>query len=125
MRPAVATDYLDSRRPVYRVYYPTSQGLAQSLSKMVADFGLACGFEDLPRDTRRLAQAAVKALGQKIERASGHRLASDCQLHVLGSLFFGPKAHSSLDGLSIKARSIPLRCRWCAMWQDKWFWMPY
>lgn len=88
VRPAVATDYLDSRRPVYRVYYPTSQGLAQSLSKMVADFGLACGFEDLPRDTRRLAQAAVKALGQKIERTSGHRLASDCQLHVLGSLFF-------------------------------------
>ena len=91
VRPAVATDYLDSRRPVYRVYYPTTQGLRQSLTRMVADFGLACGFEDLPRDVRLLARAGCRALATMIERTSGHRLSSDCQLHVLGSLFFRNK----------------------------------
>jgi len=88
VRPAVATDYLDSARPVYRVYYPTESGWRMSLTKMLADFGLACGFEDLPRDTRRLARAAVSDLRTRLERTSGHRLASDCQVHVLGSLFF-------------------------------------
>lgn len=107
VRPAVATDYLDSQRPVYRVYYPTSQGLRQSLSKMVADFGLACGFEDLPRDTRRLAQAAVMALGKKIERTSGHRLASDCQLHVLGSLFFRTKSAFIIGRLINQGKVYP------------------
>lgn len=92
VRPAVATDYLDSRRPVYRVYYPTTQGLRQSLTKMMADFGLACGFADLPRDVRELARAGCRYLARVIKRTSGHRLASDCQLHVLGSLFFRNKS---------------------------------
>lgn len=88
VRPAVATDYLDSKRPVYRAYYPSKDGLRRSLTQMFADFGLACGFADLPRDVRLLARAGCRALGARIERTSGHRLASDCQLHVLGSLFF-------------------------------------
>ena len=92
VRPAVATDYLDSRRPVYRVYYPTTQGLRQSLTKMMADFGLACGFADLPRDVRHLARAGCRHLARVIRRTSGHRLASDCQVHVLGSLFFRNKS---------------------------------
>lgn len=88
VRPAVATDYLDSKRPVYRVYYPTTQGLRASLTKLIADFGLACGFEDLPRDVGWLARAAVSDLREHLARTSGRRLATDCQLHVLGSLFF-------------------------------------
>jgi isocitrate dehydrogenase kinase/phosphatase len=91
VRPAVATDYLDSKRPVYRVYYPTRNGLFASLTQMMADYGLACGFKDLPRDVRRLARAGCHELGQVLQRTSGHRLASDCQLHVLGSLFFRNK----------------------------------
>jgi isocitrate dehydrogenase kinase/phosphatase len=91
VRPAVATDYLDSKRPVYRVYYPAAQGLTRSLTQMLADFGLACGFDNLPRDVRLLARAGVRELTKRIERTSGHRLASDCQLHVLGSLFFRNK----------------------------------
>ena len=51
----MATDYLDSSMPSYRVYYPVADGLQKSLIRMVADFGLALPFEDLPRDTRLLA----------------------------------------------------------------------
>jgi len=88
VRPAVATDYLDSSRPVYRVYYPATAGLRRTLISMVADFGLACGFVDLPNDVRYLARQACNHLGKRVVRSSGHRISTDCQLHVLGGLFF-------------------------------------
>ena len=91
VRPAVATDYLDSSMPSYRVYYPVADGLQKSLIRMVADFGLALPFEDLPRDTRLLARAAVKQLRAQLPRHVGRRIASDCQIHALGSLFFRNK----------------------------------
>lgn len=88
VRPAVASEYLDSERPVYRVYYPTEQGLNRALTQLFADFGLACGFADLPRDLRLLARAGCQELSRRMDRASGPRLASDCQIHVLGNLFY-------------------------------------
>lgn len=91
VRPAVATDYLDSRLPSYRVYYPVTEGLRKSLIRMVADFGLAQPFEDLPRDTRLLAQAVVRKLRTQLPRHVGRRIATDCQIHALGSLFFRNK----------------------------------
>ena len=91
VRPAVATDYLDSSMPSHRVYYPVADGLQKSLIRMVADFGLALPFEDLPRDTRLLARAAVKQLRAQLPRHVGRRIASDCQIHALGSLFFRNK----------------------------------
>ena len=91
VRPAVATDYLDSERPVYRSYYPSRDGLRKTLIRMVADFGLATPFEDLPRDARLVARLAVRRLNQLIPRASGNRIAPDCQLNVLGTLFFRNK----------------------------------
>ncbi|MBO1114564.1 bifunctional isocitrate dehydrogenase kinase/phosphatase [Bordetella petrii] len=91
VRPAVATDYLDSRIPSYRVYYPLTEGLRKSLIRMVADFGLAAAYADLPRDTRLLARAAVRQLRAQWPRQLGRRLASDCQVQVLGSLFFRNK----------------------------------
>ena len=92
VRPAIASEYLDGERPVYRVYYPTTEGLKRTLRQMLADFGMACGFEDLPRDTRMLAREACRRMARTITRSSGHRLAPDCQLQVLGSLFFRNKA---------------------------------
>ena len=91
VRPAVATDYLDSERPVYRSYYPSRDGLRRTLVRMVADFGLATPFEDLPRDARLVARRAVQHLNRLIARASGNRVAPDCQINVLGTLFFRNK----------------------------------
>lgn len=91
VRPAIATDYLDSRLPSYRVYYPTSQGLEKSLITMIADFGLAAPFADLPADTRKLARLAIRQLRQAIPGGAGQRLSPDCQIHMLNSLFFRNK----------------------------------
>ena len=91
VRPAVATDYLDSRLPSYRVYYPATEGLQESLIRMMADFGLAAPFVDLPRDVRVLARKAVGQLRATLAREGGSRIAPDCQIHVLNSLFFRNK----------------------------------
>ncbi|HEY9573216.1 MAG TPA: isocitrate dehydrogenase kinase/phosphatase AceK regulatory subunit, partial [Pusillimonas sp.] len=91
VRPAIATEYLDSKLPSYRVYYPATEGLENSLIKMVADFGLAAPFADLPADARTLARMALRQLRRLLPRGAGQRIAPDCQIHVLNSLFFRNK----------------------------------
>lgn len=91
VRPAVATDYIDSRLPSYRVYYPATEGLEASLTRMLADFGLAAPFADLPADVRALSRKAVKQLRAILPREGDQRIAPDCQIHVLNSLFFRNK----------------------------------
>ncbi|HWK69320.1 MAG TPA: bifunctional isocitrate dehydrogenase kinase/phosphatase [Burkholderiaceae bacterium] len=91
VRPAIATEYLDSRLPSYRVYYPNTEGLENSLVRMVADFGLAAPFADLPADARKLARMALRQLCRLLPRGMGGRIAPDCQVHVLNSLFFRNK----------------------------------
>lgn len=91
VRPAIATDYMDSRPASYRVYYPTTAGLLPSLIRLLADFGLAAPFADLPLQTRTLARKALGVLRQRLGKEAGPRLAADCQIHVLNSLFFRNK----------------------------------
>ena len=91
VRPAIATDYMDSRPPSYRVYYPATEGLHRSLIRIMADFGLAAPFADLPAETRTLARKGVRLLSQRIAKDSGQRIAPDCQIQVLYSLFFRNK----------------------------------
>lgn len=91
VRPAVATEYLDSQPPSYRVYYPTREGLQTGLLRMLADFGLAAPYADLPRDVRLIARKAVHLLRSLLPKDAGQRIAPDCQIHVLNSLFFRNK----------------------------------
>lgn len=91
VRPAVATEYLEGQRPAFRAYYPTRTGLRATLRRMLGDFGLAAPFEDLPRDVRLLARAAVGLLRQALPKGHGPRLGQDCQVHVHATLFFRNK----------------------------------
>jgi isocitrate dehydrogenase kinase/phosphatase len=91
VRPAVSTEYLDSRPASYRVYYPATDGLRAGLVKMLADFGLAAPYADLPADVRALSRKAVQVLRRQLPKDAGQRLAPDCQIHVLSSLFFRNK----------------------------------
>ena len=89
LRPAVATDYLDSEPPCYRAYYPPLQSLvtrppdaaaalsvAQAQQRAVllviraalVDFGLACAWEDIDRDVLRVIDAA-RAFFKKLNHA--------------------------------------------------------
>ncbi len=91
VRPAVATEYLDSKLPSYRVYYPATDGPHKTLISLLADFGLAAPFADLPADARGAVRRAVHQLRRMIPRDAGQRIAPDCQIHVLNSLFFRNK----------------------------------
>lgn len=107
VRPAVATDYLDGALPSYRVYYPTEEGLEASLTSMLADFGLAAPFADLPRDVRTLARMAVRQLCRRLPRGYGSRIGSDCQIQVLNSLFFRNKGAYVVGRLINQGEVLP------------------
>ena len=107
VRPAVATDYLDSRLPSYRAYYPLAQGLQPALVEMLADFGLAAPMENLPRDTRLLARQALQALRRMLPRHHTQRLAPDCQIQVLNTLFFRNKGAYAVGRLINHGTTLP------------------
>jgi isocitrate dehydrogenase kinase/phosphatase len=86
VRPAVATEHMDSDPPSYRCYYPVTHGLKKTLIRMVADFGLACPFANIERDVRCVIRAGLNALPR-----GRFRVDADCQLHVLSTLFFRNK----------------------------------
>lgn len=91
VRPAIATEYIDSALPSYRAYYPLEQGLLSSLTEMISDFGLASPFSDLPADVRLLARRAVRTLRERLPIDPGLRIGPDCQIQVLNTLFFRNK----------------------------------
>jgi isocitrate dehydrogenase kinase/phosphatase len=88
VRPAVATDHMDSDPPSFRVYYPVSEGLARCALKVLTDFGLACPFADIHRDIRWLLRAALPALHARGVTS----IEPDCQIQVLSRLFFRNKS---------------------------------
>jgi len=88
VRPAVSTEYIEDTaaqaRPTYRSYYPGLGNMAEVLQRMVADFELRLGFEDLPRDTAWVAGAMLQRLGDA-------KLRANFQIQVLSGLFFRNK----------------------------------
>jgi isocitrate dehydrogenase kinase/phosphatase len=85
VRPGVATDYMDSETPSFRSYYPLRVGLSTCVRQLLQDSELACPFVDLERDARRL----IRAMRAYLPRPT--RIEPDCQIQVLGSLFFRNK----------------------------------
>lgn len=91
VRPAVATEYLNGSKPAYRSYYPIQQGIINTVSNILTDFGLAAPFADLPLSSRTIAKAAVSRLRKILQKTTDNRIAPDCQVQVLNSLFFRNK----------------------------------
>ena len=85
LRPAVATDYIESDTlPTYRVYYPGSDGLQDSLTRMVQHFQIATPFVDLARDISLVAQCLSTLLDPQA-------LEPNHQIQVLSNLFLRNK----------------------------------
>ena len=85
VRPATATDYLETDPVSYRSYYPLQAGWREAMRQVFIDIGLACPFVDIERDLALFDQARVRQLGEKFTPAP------DCQFQVLRSLFFRNK----------------------------------
>lgn len=85
VRPAVATDYIESELlPTYRVYYPDANGLHDSLKRIVTNFQLCTPFVDLERDIHAVA-TCLSAVFDTTQFEPNH------QLQVLSNLFFRNK----------------------------------
>lgn len=87
VRPAVSTDYIepDEATPVYRVYYPGTDGLAYTLKRIVTNFQLACPFADLDRDVGLIEARLQDLFGAAPAEAN-------LQIQVLAGLFYRNKA---------------------------------
>ncbi len=88
VRPAVSTEYIENddpkALPTYRAYYPTMATMQDIVVKLVRDFDLRRGFEDLERD----AGFVTDAINGKL---NGVKLRANFQLQVLSGLFFRNK----------------------------------
>ncbi len=85
VRPAVSTDYIESDPPSYRSYYPVAGGLRKTIITILQDFNLSCAFVNLARDVRYIVRRARMIALRPI------KIDSDCQIQVLGNLFFRNK----------------------------------
>lgn len=105
-RPAISTEHLEGDEPIYRCYYPDSNGLRRCLLKLVTDFKLNNKFVDLRRDLRFLLAAFERI------QTSHHRRHPNYQLQVLGSHFFRNKAAyiigREIDGNDLRGFIIPI-----------------
>ena len=88
VRPAVSTEYIENdeptARPTYRAYYPNRSTMRETIHKLVGDFDLRRGFEDLERDAGYVLEAFSA-------RLSDVKLRANFQIQVLSSLFFRNK----------------------------------
>jgi isocitrate dehydrogenase kinase/phosphatase len=88
VRPAASTEYIDDGAPgalpTYRAYYPNKDNLAATWARIVHNFQLQGGFEDLDRDVDNVVQAMLSELG-------GFRPRANFQIQVLSSLFYRNK----------------------------------
>jgi len=88
VRPAISTEYLETDDPkartTYQAFYPGANQLEDTVRAVLASFDLYCDFEDLPRDTQRVADAMRRELGADKPRPN-------FQVQVLSSLFYRNK----------------------------------
>ncbi len=85
VRPAISTEYIEpADAATYRPYYPGAGSLAESVARMLQDFGLQNEFADLSGDAERVA----KAITQRIHHI---KLRANFQLQVMSGLFYRNK----------------------------------
>jgi isocitrate dehydrogenase kinase/phosphatase len=87
VRPAVSTEYIepDEAAPIYRVYYPATDGLRYTLKRIITNFQLACPFSDLDRDVALVEERVQALFGSAPPEANQ-------QIQVLASPFYRNKA---------------------------------
>lgn len=87
VRPAVSTDYIepDEATPIYRVYYPATDGMRYTLKRIITNFQLACPFSDLDRDVALVEERIQALFGAAPSEANQ-------QIQVLASPFYRNKA---------------------------------
>lgn len=87
VRSAVATEYIESDRPAYHVYYPAKLGLRTTIRRVLKSCHFSLSFEDMPRDIRRITRALSEGFRERPRKAH-----LNFQIHVINAIFFRNKA---------------------------------
>ncbi len=92
VRPAVSTEYIENVEPAalptFRAYYPTRETLRETFIRVVNNFQLEQGFEDLGRDVDAVLAAMQAEIKLPLDQ---WRLRVNFQIQVLSSLFYRNK----------------------------------
>ena len=102
VRSAVSTEFIDSDKPSYHVYYPARRGFRAAIRQVLLDAGFDLPFEDIDRDVRNIVRALVRENFPRPRRAH-----LNFQFQVISALFYRNKA-AYIVGRAINSdREIP------------------
>ena len=87
VRSAVSTEFIDSEKPSYHVYYPAKRGFRSSIKQVLLDAGFDLPFENIDRDVRNITQALIRHTFPRPRRAH-----LNFQFQVISALFYRNKA---------------------------------
>ncbi len=87
VRSAVSTEFIDSDKPSYHVYYPAKRGFRASIKQVLLDAGFNLPFENIDRDVRNVMKALIKQTFTRPRRAH-----LNFQFQVISALFYRNKA---------------------------------
>jgi isocitrate dehydrogenase kinase/phosphatase len=86
VRPAIATEYIESDPPSYRSYYPSTWGLRHTLRQIMLDMGWQRPFTNLARDLACVLRSVFEHLG-----GQWPKIEANFQIQVLHSAFYRNK----------------------------------
>ncbi|UCH39203.1 MAG: bifunctional isocitrate dehydrogenase kinase/phosphatase [Gammaproteobacteria bacterium] len=87
VRSAVSTEFIDSEKPSYHVYYPAKRGFRSSIKQVLLDSGFDLPFENIDRDVRNIIHALIKHTFPRPRRAH-----LNFQFQVISAVFYRNKA---------------------------------
>ena len=87
VRSAVSTEFIDSDKPSYHVYYPAKRGFRASIRQVLLDAGFDLPFENINRDVRNIIRALVRQNFPRPRRAH-----LNFQFQVISAVFYRNKA---------------------------------
>ena len=87
VRSAVSTEYIESDRPAYHVYYPAKLGLRTTIRRVLKSCHFTLPFEDMQRDVHRITRALSEGFRERPRKAH-----LNFQIHVINAIFFRNKA---------------------------------
>lgn len=87
IRSAVSTEFINSDKPSYHVYYPATTGLRSSIQQVLLDGGFTLPFENLQNDVRNITRAIIEKTFDHPRRAH-----LNFQFQVISTVFYRNKA---------------------------------
>jgi len=87
VRSAVSTEYIESDRPAYHVYYPATTGLRTTIETILQQCKFNLPYENIKRDVRCITKALCQHFQHEHQKAH-----LNFQLQVISATFFRNKA---------------------------------